>query len=135
MSIFQNKNFVLHKGKSPKMTTKIQLILLLSFMCISSNTFSRDYEIPPTSTTSANVPWIPDAEMELCVKKYNEAKWLAEEIDRTAVNKYSQASIDAYNSKITRHSQMTDYFNRNCAGKQSKSAYRAAQKLNQQQNQ
>lgn len=117
------------------MTTKIQLILLLTFMCISSNTFSRDYEIPPTSITSANVPWIPDAEMELCVKKYNEAKWLAEEIDRTEVNQYSQASIDAYNSKITRHSQMTDYFNKHCAGKQSESAYRAAQKLNRQQNQ
>jgi hypothetical protein len=131
MIIFRNNDSIIHKGKLSKMTKKNQLVFLLSFMCISSSALSRYYEIPPTSTTSANVPWIPDIEMERCVKKYNEAKWLAEEIDKTEVNQYSQPSIDAYNYKITRHSQMTGYFNSNCAGKQSESAYRAAQKLNQ----
>lgn len=93
---------------------------------------SKEYEIPPTSRTSANVPWISDAAMEQCVKIYNEAKWLGEEIDRTTVNQYSQTSVDLYNSKISRYSEMVDSFNRKCAGKQSESAYRAAQKLNQQ---
>lgn len=105
---------------------------MLLFVCIGSNTLARDYEIPPSTTTSANVPWITDAAMEECVKQYNEAKWLGEEIGTTKVDEYSQVSIDAYNSKISRYSQMTDYFNRSCAGKQSESAYRAAQKLNQQ---
>lgn len=110
-------------------TTTFQLVFLLLFASISSNALSKEYKIPPTETTSAHVPWILDAEMELCVKKYNEANWLSKEISATQVDQYSQSSIEAYNSKITSHSEMIDYFNRNCAGKQSESAYRAAQKL------
>ena len=62
----------------------------------------------------------------------NEAKWLANEIRRTKdqVDIYSEASVNEYNNKIARHTNMTEYFNRNCSGKQSESAYRAAQELN-----
>lgn len=70
--------------------------------------------------------------MEQCVKDYNEAKWLYEELNNTQVDQYSQASVDAYNAKVERHTRMTNAFNRNCAGKQSESARRAAEKLNQQ---
>lgn len=114
-------------------TAMKQLTLLMGIFCVGSNAFSKDYQIPPSNTTHANVPWISDAAMEQCVKIYNEAKWLSEEIDRTIVNQYSQSSVDSYNSKVNRHSTMIRNFNSGCAGKQSESAYRAAQKLNQQQ--
>jgi hypothetical protein len=91
----------------------------------------KKYETPPSDVTSRNVPYISDAEMERCVVLYNEAKWLSEEIDRTPVDQYSKSSVDAYNAKVTRHGAMIDSFNARCAGKQSESAYRAAQKLNQ----
>ena len=107
----------------------IQVLLFFLLIPISFNVFSKDYEIPPTSTTSSNAPWIPDEDMEMCVKKYNEAKWLSEELSKTNVDKYSQASVNAYNSKVSNHSRMIDYFNEYCAGKQSESAYKAAQKL------
>ena len=120
MGIFENKIKLLN-------IAKMQLIFLLLLLCVSSNAFSREYEMPPTSTTSGNTPWIPDVEMERCVKKYNEAKWLAEDIKKY---KNSHYSINSYNSKVTIHSEMIGYFNRNCAGKQSESAYRATHKLN-----
>jgi hypothetical protein len=137
MSFFLNNDSVMRIGVSSKINaTKLQLIyILLLYVCASSNAIARDYELPPSISTSANVPWISDAAMEQCVTIYNEAQWLEEEINGTAVNQYSQAAVDAYNSKITRHSELIDYFNQNCAGKQSESAYRAAQKLNQQQTQ
>ena len=92
---------------------------------------AQEYKVPPTSSTSTSVPVISDAAMEACVKLYNETEWLSDEIDLTRVDPYSQASVDSYNNKVRRSSQMTDKFNRECAGKQSESAYRAAQKLNQ----
>lgn len=101
-------------------------------MCISASASSRDYVVPPSSSTSANVPYISDEAMEQCVIIYNKAKWLGEEINRTSVNQYSKSSVNNYNAKVNRHSGMIDYFNDNCAGKQSESAYRAAQKLNNQ---
>lgn len=53
------------------------------------------------------------------------------EMDGTQVNNYSQTSVDSYNNKVHSHTEMINYFNNNCAGKQSESAYKAAQKLNQ----
>lgn len=109
--------------------------IIITLLLASTSLFATEYEVPPSSATSANVPWIPDSEMERCVKLYNESKWLEEELNRTSVNQYSQESVDAYNSKVSRHSKMIDDFNTNCAGKQSESAYRAAENLNQQQSQ
>jgi len=70
--------------------------------------------------------------MEQCVKLYNEAEWLEDEIDSIQVDNYSQTSVNNYNKKINQLSQMTNIFNKNCAGKQSESAYKAARKLNNQ---
>ena len=88
------------------------------------------YIVPPSSSTSSNVPWISDEEMERCVVLYNEIEWLGDKISGMQVNQYSQDSVDLYNSKIDKHSSMVSQFNTKCAGKQSESAYRAARKLN-----
>ena len=115
--------------------TKNKLLrgILFSFtVCVVANTYATVYIAPPSSSTSGHVPYISDAAMEQCVKLYNEAKWLGEEINRSYVDQYSQASVDTYNSKVSHHSLMINGFNRDCAGKQSESAYRTAQKLNQQ---
>lgn len=112
---------------------KGKCLLLIACAFVTAGVTGKEYEIPPSTTTSANVPYISDAAMEQCVKLYNEAKWLAETIQKSTVDQYSQASVDSYNAKVSQHSEMIDYFNNNCAGKQSESAYRAAQKLNQQQ--
>lgn len=108
----------------------IKLLVGCSSMAICSFVMAQTYEVPPSSSTYGSVPVISDAEMENCVKIYNEAKWLAQDIDTTTVDRYSQYSVDSYNQKVQKHSQMINYFNRNCAGKQSQSAYEAAQKLN-----
>lgn len=110
---------------------KITYAILLSiFILCAQNAIAKEYTVPPTSSTRGHVPYISDQAMEACIKLYNEAKWLDEAISRTYVNQYSQTSVDTYNNKVSRHSQMINDFNRNCAGKQSESAYRAAQKLN-----
>jgi hypothetical protein len=64
------------------------------------------------------------------LKLYNDAKWLLEEIDANEVDQYDEASVNAYNDKVSRHISMADAFNSDCAGKQSESAWRAAQELN-----
>jgi len=91
---------------------------------------AKQYEVPPSSSTYGHVPYISDEAMEQCVILYNKAKDLGQELRTMYVDRYSQSSIDAYNRKVDLHSQMTNQFNRECAGKQSESAYRAAQKLN-----
>lgn len=93
--------------------------------------FAQNYVVPPSDRTTANVPVISDEAMERCVKDYNKSIWLEKEIKRTVVNEYSQTSIDAYNANVERLNDMTDAFNRNCAGKQSASAAKAAKKLNE----
>lgn len=103
-------------------------ILLAIISTVSA--LAQTYEVPPSSSTSSYVPYISDEAMEQCVILYNKAKWMANEIESAYVNQYSQASVNAYNDKITKHASMIDSFNRNCAGKQSESAYRAAQELN-----
>ena len=91
--------------------------------------FSQNYEVPPTESGS-NAIVISDAAMEQCVKLYNETKWLEEEIDRTVVDQYSSYSVNAYNDKVNKANMMSQMFNRDCAGRQSYSAWKATQKLN-----
>lgn len=100
------------------------------FTFSTQSIFANTYEVPPSSTTTGSVPWISDMAMEQCVIFYNEAEWLSDEIGRTQVDRYSQTAVDNYNTKVDRESLMTNIFNRDCAGKQSESAYKAAQKLN-----
>jgi len=111
------------------MKTSIALIICL-VLCVSSS-IAGTYEVPPSDSTSASVSVISDEAMEQCVKIYNEAKWLAQELNNTRINEYDAASVNTYNAKVQNHSLMTKKFNANCAGKQSASAYKAAQKLNQ----
>ncbi len=110
-------------------TPTVSIVALIFWSCTS---LAASYEVPPSDRTTASVPVISDAAMEECVKLYNEAKWLAQELDAAQVNRYDEAAVDAYNEKVSIHGSMTDRFNADCAGKQSESAYRAAQKLNQQ---
>lgn len=107
---------------------------VLAFIVLSSASFAfaQTYKVPPSSTVMGDVPVISDEAMEACVKLYNEAEWLYANIRSTRVDQYSQASVDAYNAKIARHNRMTTDFNLYCAGKQSQSAYEAAQRLNEQ---
>lgn len=112
------------------MKMPLHLSLLLTHI-FAGSAIAEVYETPPSKTTSTlDAPYISDEDMEQCVKLYNEAKWLADEMRSTAVDRYSQASVDAYNNTVTRHSNMIDAFNRDCAGKQSESAYKAASRLN-----
>ena len=102
------------------------LILIASVQIL----FAYNYEAPPSKSTSGSVPVISDESMEICVKNYNKAKWLKKELDTTYVDKYSQESVNNYNNKVRKHSDMIRNFNRDCAGKQSYSAHKTAQKLN-----
>ncbi len=106
--------------------------LLLASIFITQNLIAETYEVPPSSSTNSHVPYISDAAMEQCVELYNKAKWLGNEIGSIQVDSYSQTSVNNYNKKVAQHSQMTNAFNKDCAGKQSESAYKAAQKLNSQ---
>lgn len=103
------------------------IFITLTLVC-SLN--AREYVAPPTSSTRSSVPVISDKAMEKCVKIYNEAEWLGEKLNNTYVDQYDSASVNNYNKEVNKHSQMTNYFNQNCAGKQSYSAWKAAQKLN-----
>lgn len=100
--------------------------------CIVQGLQARQYEVPPSSSTMGSVPTISDEAMERCVELYNEIKWLNEDIANQVVDSYSQNSINSYNAKIDKHNRMQDSFNRNCAGKQSESARKMAEKLNRQ---
>ena len=111
--------------------TKKNLFLLVLILIIagSTNLMARQYVEPPSSSASS-APVISDEAMKVCVKLYNEAEWLNEEIGNMHVDQYIQKSVNAYNAKVNKHSNMTNVFNRDCAGKQSYSAWKAAQELN-----
>jgi stress protein, tellurium resistance protein terZ len=49
---------------------------------------------------------------------------------RTYVNEYSSYEVESYNQKVRTHTYMIDWYNLNCAGKQSYSACKVAQELN-----
>ncbi len=102
--------------------------VLLVLSITLTQMFSQNYEVPPEVRGNGIV--ISDAAMEECVKLYNETKWLNEEIDRTVVDQYNSYSVNAYNAKVNKANMMSQMFNRDCAGRQSQSAYEAAQKLN-----
>lgn len=111
------------------MFIKKSFFILACFM--ASNIMANQYYVmPPTSSTYANVPVISDAQMEQCVEIYNQAKWLEESLQNAYIDPYSNASVNTYNQQVARHSQMLNWFNQNCAGKQSYSACEAARELN-----
>lgn len=107
------------------------ILFLFLFSFISSYVYaSRVYVEPPSDTTYSHVPVISDEEMELCVKVYNETIWISDELNYNNVNVYSETEVSEYNKKANHVNKMTEWFNQNCAGKQSRSACEAAQKLN-----
>ena len=111
------------------MFIKKSFFILACFM--ASNIMADQYYVmPPTSSTYANVPVISDAQMEQCVEIYNQAKWLEESLQNAYIDPYSNASVNTYNQQVASHSQMLNWFNQNCAGKQSYSACEAARELN-----
>ena len=111
------------------MFIKKSFFILACFM--ASNVMANQYYVmPPTSSTYANVPVISDAQMEQCVEIYNQAKWLEESLQNAYIDPYSNASVNTYNQQVARHSQMLNWFNQNCAGKQSYSACESARELN-----
>lgn len=112
---------------------KLAKIIVILTACYALNAVANNYyTAPPTSSTRGYVPVISDEQMKQCVEIYNQAKWLSDELNRTSVNRYSAASVNAYNQKVSQHSQMIGWFNQNCAGKQSRSACKAAAELNRQ---
>ncbi len=90
---------------------------------------AETYLVPPSSSGSYAAV-ISDAAMQQCVILYTKLKRLEDKINSTRVDNYNQASVDNYNSMVSRVSSMSDSFNSSCAGKQSASAYAAAQRLN-----
>lgn len=107
---------------------RILLLNLAVFTALFS--FDTSYKVPPTSQTSTYVPVISDSLMKECVKIYNEAVNLEKELNSSYVNQYSSQEVNLYNQKIRIHSNMIDWFNANCADRQSYSACKAANELN-----
>lgn len=105
-------------------------IILLSCLLSTTAIASESYVTPPTSSTRGSVPVISDKQMEQCVKLYNETEWLYKKLGSVYVDSYSQKSVDNYNEMVSQHSRMTTEFNISCAGKQSRSACKAVQKIN-----
>ena len=109
----------------------IKLLSLINVtLCFSS--YAQQYVVPPSKSTRQHVPVISDAAMEKCVKLYKEANWLNDKLGMMVVDSYDQDAVAKYNGEIDKHSIMTNKFNKDCAGKQSQSAYEAARKLNSQ---
>ena len=109
---------------------KKTLILGMTSSLLSFNLFAAIYEVPPSSSTRNHVPVISDKDMERCVKIYNESEWLLKKINDTYVDRYDKNSVNSYNEMVDKHTEKTNFFNNNCAGKQSQSAYEAAKRLN-----
>ncbi|ORU93821.1 MAG: hypothetical protein A6F72_07670 [Cycloclasticus sp. symbiont of Poecilosclerida sp. N] len=111
----------------------LRIIILLSYL-LSTVTIAAEYYVtPPTTSTRSYVPAISDDKMEQCVKLYNESEWLYKKMNDTSVDSYSKKSVDNYNKMVEQHTRMASTFNTECAEKQSRSACKAAQKLNKEQ--
>lgn len=100
-------------------------LLTLCVLFLSTSSWAKNYAVPPSSMTRGNVPVISDEQMEYCVILYNDMLDLEKNIQYIN-NQYE------YNLMVNKFNQMTNYFNQNCAGKQSRSAAEAAKKLSQQ---
>ena len=103
--------------------------IFLGVLLVRCFFYGRIYEVPPTTSyyMGNTDSVISDAKMKECVILYNRAKWLGEKIR----NMNSNQSIDYYNSLVRQHNSMLQEYNLECAGKQSYSAWKATQELNQ----
>lgn len=85
---------------------------------------------PPSTYSYGYIPTISDEMMQKCVRIYNETQNLQNELNSTYVNQYSPYEVNVYNVKVRTIDQLIDWYNINCAGKQSYSACKATQELN-----
>ena len=89
--------------------------IALLFLCVASYIFANNgYEVPPSSSTFGYVPVISDRQMEECVRVYNNILRMERNLS---------GSASQYNNSV-------DWYNNNCAGKQSQSACEATNRLN-----
>lgn len=112
-------------------TLKASFILLANLLIIPITAFGQSYQVPPSSSTTSYVPVISDEKMEECVKLYNEATWLSQSLNSQVLNRYNAEEVNAYNLKVSQHRSMISKFNNECAGRQSRSACEAANRLNE----
>lgn len=101
---------------------------LLLFLMISFSFGLDQYIVPPSNSTYGYVPVISDEMMQECVKIYNQALEIEKYINLFKV--YSSNDYNTYNLMVNKYNEMIDWFNINCAGKQSYSACKAARELN-----
>ena len=111
---------------------KILFFLAATIVILGAFEIEGGYEIPPSAQIYGNAPVISDAMMQECVKIYNKALAIERALNSTFVNRHSSEEVNLYNQNVHMHSQLIDWFNANCAGKQSYSACKAAQELNRQ---
>lgn len=111
---------------------KILFFLAATIAILGAFEIEGGYEIPPSAQTYGNAPVISDEMMKECIKIYNKALAIERVLNSTFVNRYSSEEVNLYNQNVCMHSQLIDWFNANCAGKQSYSACKAAQELNRQ---
>ena len=111
---------------------KILFFLVATIAILGAFEIEGGYEIPPSAQTYGNAPVISDAMMQECVKIYNKALAIERTLNPNLVNRYSNHEVNLYNQNVRMHSQLIDWFNANCADKQSYSACKAAQELNRQ---
>lgn len=112
------------------MIKKNTVVIILS--CLPCFLSAQIYQVPPTFSSSSYGQTISDEKMEECIVLYNEAKWLVNQLDSIKVNTSIEEDVNSYNLQVEKHRRMTLKFNDECAGKQSLSACKAAQKLNAQ---
>lgn len=105
------------------------LMTVLTDNCLSDQVFT----VPPSDSSYGYAPVISDKMMQKCVEVYNKAKWLNEELSATQHSLNSNKAVKDFNKKVNEVNSLSNWFNQNCAGKQSRSACEAANKLNKQQ--
>ena len=98
---------------------KILFFLAATIAILGAFEIDGDYEIPPSAQTYGNAHVISDEMMKECVKIYNKVLALERTLNLNLVNRYSSHEVNLYNQNVRMHSQLIDWFNANCAGKQS----------------
>jgi hypothetical protein len=118
------------------MTAKLSVVAFAVsiFPLLASSALGQTYKVPPSNNTSSYPQSISDDEMKRCVALFNEKEWLYEEIerDRPQVDRYSPASVDAFNNQVETFNSMNSDYDENCEGKNSESAEEQTQELNNQ---
>lgn len=113
------------------MTQGIRHLTLGLMLALPTIASAKEYQVPPSST-GPSAAYISDAAMERCIIVYNQMLDIERELSRASLtlDRYDAGAVNAYNQQVDQHRTMSRQFNRDCAGKSSESAYRAAQALN-----